>query len=99
MRLLDLLDWLVSVTERLLVLALAWVALRLGYQVLHGINPDGNQGILKTASENWKAVLILFLIPLFYRTARQFLERARKFAGIETEPEEEEEDTNPSPDK
>jgi hypothetical protein len=93
--LLTLLDWLVSVAERLLVLGFAWVALRLGYQVLCGIDSKGNQEILETITDNWKAVLILFLIPLFYRTTRRFLERARKFAGIETEAEEAEEDANP----
>lgn len=45
-RLLTLLDWLVSVAERLLVLGFAWVALRLGYQVLCGIDSKGNQEIL-----------------------------------------------------
>jgi hypothetical protein len=96
--LLTVLDWLVSVAERLLVIGFAWVALRLGYQVLHGIDSKGNQEILKTITDNWKAVLILFLVPLFYRTTRRFLERARKFAGIEAEAEEAEEEPNPSSD-
>ena len=97
-RFMTLLDWLVSVAERVLVLGFVCVALRVGYQLTRGIDSDGNKEILKTITENWKAVLILFLIPLFYRTARRFLERARKFAGIEAEseePESEEEANNP----
>jgi hypothetical protein len=98
-RVLSLLDWLVSVAERLLVLGFAWVALRLGYQMMCGIDTAENQKLLETITDNWKAVLILFLIPLFYRTSRRFLERARKFAGIETEAEEAaEENANPPSD-
>jgi hypothetical protein len=99
-RFVSLLDWLVSAAERLLVLGFVCVALRTGYQLARGIDADGNKLILGTITENWKAVLILFLIPLFYRTARRFLERARKFAGIEAESEEsegEEEANNPLP--
>jgi hypothetical protein len=66
--------------------------------MLRGINEAENEKILRTITENWKAVLILFLIPLFYRTSRRFLERAKKFAGIEAEPEEEDaqEGSNPA---
>jgi hypothetical protein len=98
-RFLELLNWLVSVAEHLLVLGFAWAAFLLGYRLLRGIDSCANQHILRTISENWKAVLILFLIPLLYRTIRRFLERAKKFAGIEAEPEEEEEaqeGSNPS---
>jgi hypothetical protein len=38
-------------------------------------------GLAKTMNENWKVILIL-LVPLFYRTVRMFLERAQEFAGI-----------------
>ena len=94
--LLSVLDWLVSVAERLLVLGFAWAALYLGYKVLRGFDSDRNKEIFGTVTDNWKAVLILFLVPLFYRTMRGFLERARKIAGIEAEPEETEEDENPA---
>lgn len=38
--------------------------------------------LARALNENWKVILIL-LVPLFYRTVRMFLERAQKFAGIE----------------
>ncbi len=44
--------------------------------------------ILKMLSDNWKAGLLL-LVPLFYRTIRMFLERVKRFAGMETEQEPE----------
>jgi hypothetical protein len=50
-------------------------------------------------NENWKVGLLL-LVPLFYRTIRMFLERVRKFLGMETrEPEEERVEPNPEPAK
>jgi hypothetical protein len=39
-------------------------------------------GLAKALNENWKVILIL-LVPLFYRTVRMFLERVQKVAGIE----------------
>lgn len=34
---------------------------------------------------NWRATLLL-VVPLFYRTIRQFMERVVKFAGMEANP-------------
>jgi hypothetical protein len=52
---------------------------------------------LTMLNENWKVGLLL-LVPLFYRTVRMFLQRVRKFLGMETrEPDEVTTGANPEP--
>jgi hypothetical protein len=75
----SVLDWLVSVAERLVVLAIACVVFYTGWLAFSGAS---SIWILSVLSENWKALLLL-LIPLFYRTIRTFLEEVQKFAGME----------------
>ncbi len=83
------LDWIVAATERLIVLAIAFTAFYTGWIAFRGDtkSSDTFAQALKTLSENWKGLLLL-LVPLFYRTIRAFLERVRKFAGMETDIEE-----------
>ena len=84
-----MLDWMVAATERLVVLAIAFIAFYSGWLAFRGgaQKSDTLTQILKALSDNWKGLLLL-LVPLFYRTIRTFLEKVRKFAGMETEPEE-----------
>jgi hypothetical protein len=78
---LELLDWIVAVMERLLVLGLAFLVFYFGYQLLHGNSTQGQLDVLKALSENWKAGLVL-LIALFYGTARKFLEEVQEIWGM-----------------
>jgi len=83
------LDWIVAVTERLVVLAIAFIAFYGGWLAFRA-DPEKSDALteaLKALSDNWKG-LILLLVPLFYRTVRTFLEKVRKFAGMETETDE-----------
>jgi len=75
----DWLNWLLSVVEPLVVLAIAFL---LGYSVYMSIWDQGGQQtkliqLMKVVNDNWKAALILFVI-LFYRTVRVFLEQAEE---------------------
>ena len=80
----SILDWLVAVAERTVALTIAATVFYAGWSVFHGTADQSLKDTLKTFSENWRAFLLL-LIPLFYRTVRTFLERVKKFAGMETE--------------
>ena len=68
-----------------MVFYFGWLALHSG--TANSTEKSPLVAILTTLSENWKGLLLL-LIPLFYRTVRTFLEKVKKFAGMETEPEE-----------
>ncbi len=87
---------MVAATERVVVLAVAFAAFYGGWLLFrNGIQKsEGLAQTLKVLSDSWKALLLL-LIPLFYRTVRTFLERVRKFAGMETA-DEEKRTANPS---
>ena len=89
----SILDWLVGVTERLTVLAVAFVIFYIGWQTVFGDQSQQKSAtnILNTLSEKWKGLLLL-LIPLFYRALRTFLERVRKAWGLETEKRESDEE-------
>jgi hypothetical protein len=97
---LNSLDWLVGVVERLVVLAVAFLTFYIGWLTFHGAGiaqkgaakPPAAE-LLTALSENWKG-LLLVLIPLFYRTARTFLERVQKFAGMEAPLQKHSEDPN-----
>jgi hypothetical protein len=78
------LDWLVAVAERLVALIIAATVFYAGWSLFHGTADPSLKDALKTFSDNWRVFLFL-LIPLFYRTVRTFLERVKKFAGMETE--------------
>jgi hypothetical protein len=74
----------ISITV-LAILTLIWIVKTPCLQV----QQDRLITVLKTLSDNWKAVLIL-LVPLFYRTIRKFIARIRKGPlGMEADPEEE----------
>lgn len=90
-------DTYLTVAELFVVLALAislailalftliWIVKTWSLQV----QQDRLTTVLKTISDDWKAVLIL-LVPLFYRTIRKFIARIRKGPlGVEADPEEE----------
>jgi hypothetical protein len=83
------LDWLVSVTERLVVLGVVGAVFYIGWLWHSGVviasKPAATPAtmatsaaeVLRAISENWKALLLL-LIPLFYRTIREILNRIEK---------------------
>ena len=76
----SLLDWTVGVAERLVVLAIAFVAFYVGFQTLRGTS---EKPLLEALSANWKGLLLL-LVPLFYRTVRGFMERVEEAWGMKT---------------
>lgn len=82
------LDWIVGVLERLVVITIVLMAFYVGWLAFHGTTNQADRSAfvttLTTLSDNWKPLLLL-LIPLFYRTVRTFLEKVRKFAGMETD--------------
>ncbi len=97
------LDRTLKACEALLVIFLTVALLGfIVYQITWIITACPQERIKSTftmLNENWKVGLLL-LVPLFYRTIRMFLERVRKFLGMETrEPDEERVETNPEPAK
>jgi hypothetical protein len=94
-------DRTLKVCEILLVLSLTAALLGfIGYQVVwiwRQCPEERIKSTLTMLNENWKVGLLL-LVPLFYRTVRMFLERVRKFLGMETrDPEQEITEANPEP--
>jgi hypothetical protein len=92
-------DRTLRVCEVLLVLFLTTVLLGfIVYQVGWILAQSSQERIKSTITmlnENWKVALLL-LVPLFYRTVRMFLERVRKFLGMEArDPEQEITEPNP----
>jgi hypothetical protein len=79
------LDWLLSVVEPLVVLAITVVIFYIGYWVVFGPEQNAHQmqfkELIKEVDENWKAGLLLLLL-LFYRTVRVFLEQAEEAFGV-----------------
>jgi hypothetical protein len=79
------LDWLLSVVEPLVVLAITAVIFYIGYWVIFGPPQSPQQTqfreLIKEVDENWKAGLLLLLL-LFYRTVRVFLEQAEEAFGV-----------------
>jgi hypothetical protein len=78
----DLLERLVELLERLLVLAVGSGLFVLGYLFIRRTITQREMELLEWLSENWKILLILLLVPLFYRTVRIFLEEVREFWGM-----------------
>jgi hypothetical protein len=94
-------DRTLKVCEVLLVLFLTVALLGfIAYQVVWistQCPQERTKSTLIMLNENWKVGLLL-LVPLFYRTVRMFLERVRKFLGMETrDPEQEITEANPEP--
>jgi len=80
----DWLNWLLSVCEPLIALAIASFAFYAGWIVLSPSHSDSQARLIQTLralNDNWKAVLLL-LVPLFYRTVRTFLEQAEEAFSI-----------------
>jgi hypothetical protein len=78
---LGLLDWLVNVTERLIVLGTACFIFFIGWHVARG---DIDKGPLKESLANvpkdWP-ILVIFLIPLLYRAALVILKKIKTLPG------------------
>jgi hypothetical protein len=78
---LKILDWLVSVAERLLVLGMTVSIFRFGYEVVRGSSTTEQLSILRFLADNWK-IGIIVLIVLFYGTVRIFLEQVQEVWGM-----------------
>ncbi len=76
------LDWLIGLTERLLVLAIALSVFYVGWNIFHTGNQQPLKDALQVLSADWKAVLIL-LIPLLYQPIKTILPKITKLPGIE----------------
>ena len=95
------LDWLLSVVEPLIVVALTIVLAYATYWLIFGVQPNGAPTdnnkrvteVVKLLNDNWKVALILAIL-LFYRTVRIFLEQAEELfyvkrrKTLEGEPQE-----------
>jgi len=75
------LDGIVSVAERLLVLAMTAVVLHFGYHAWRGTLSANEKEIVSILGKNWKVVFIL-MVPLFYQTIRTFLEEVQEAWGM-----------------
>jgi hypothetical protein len=79
------LDWLLSVVEPLVVLAITVVIFYTGYCLVFGSEQSSHlarfKDLMKEVNDNWKAGLLL-LVLLFYRTIRTFLEQAEEAFSI-----------------
>jgi hypothetical protein len=86
--LLDVLDWLIRLTARLIVLGLGFAVLRVGWVLYSGSNETyrGLTAIQKLA-EHWP-VFALLLIPLFYLPIRRLIYRAKAFGDNPVPPEQ-----------
>jgi hypothetical protein len=90
------LDWLVSVAERLIVLGLSFAPFWLVYRLLSGKASLAEKEFISKSGENWKPLLLLLLIPLFYKTLRKLIEeleaspwfKRRRQPGLPEEQEE-----------
>jgi hypothetical protein len=84
-RLPELLNWLVSVVEPLIVLAITFLASYSVYWLIFAPDQGSQQSrilaLVSTINADWKAGLVLLLI-LFYRTVRMFLEQAEEAFGV-----------------
>lgn len=75
------LDWLVGVLERLTVIAIGCIVFYTGWQFLQGSVTQSLRDTVKALSDNWR-ILLLVLVPLFYRAVRSFLERLEEAWGM-----------------
>lgn len=75
------LDGIVSVAERLLVLAMTAVVLHFGYHAWRGRLSANEKEMVPILGQNWKVVFVL-MVPLFYQTIRTFLEEVQEAWGM-----------------
>ncbi len=75
------LDGVVSVAERLIVLAMTAVVLHFGYHVWRGTLSANEKEIVPILGTSWKVVFLL-MVPLFYQTIRMFLEEVQEAWGM-----------------
>lgn len=81
---LEILDWIVKVAERLVVLALVLLVFWFGYHLYCGDAAGYQVAVLKALGDNWKALLILLLV-VFYDSVKTFLEEVQEFGGMKRE--------------
>jgi hypothetical protein len=74
------LDWLLSIVERVLVLALSFAIFYSGCHMVRG-QADKEIAALAKLGESWK-VFLLLLVPLFYRTINRFINEAHEAFGV-----------------
>ncbi len=96
-------DRALKACEALIVISLTVVLLGfVVYQIvwiMAGCVQERINSTFKMLNDYWKVGLLL-LVPLFYRTVRMFLEKVRKFLGMETrDPDQERVEANPKPGK
>jgi 1,4-dihydroxy-2-naphthoate octaprenyltransferase len=91
-----LLDWMVSVAERIIVLCVGGAAFYLGYRFVFGKASLSDSSLVSNLSQHWQ-ILALLAIPLFYQTVRKFLEQAEEAWGIKKKRELEGGDTEQKP--
>src|SRR5437899_2549208 len=79
------LNWILSVVEPLVVLAITFLISYFAYWLIFGSEKGEPQErlirVLKEINDNWKVGLLL-LVLLFYRTIRVFLEQAEEAWGV-----------------
>jgi hypothetical protein len=76
-----LLDWFLSVAERLIVLSVASAASYLGYRFVSGKASQSDSSLVLNVSQHWQ-ILALLAIPLFYQTVRKFLDELEEAFGM-----------------
>jgi len=84
---LSFLDWVVSLTERLMALAIAYLVFYVGWHILHPPIAQSLKDALQILPADWKLLLIL-MIPLFYRPIKMLLGRVKGLPGVDLEPPE-----------
>ena len=77
---------LLEVMEVAMVAIVFLLACYIAWWLVFGASGDPGRdrviALLKLASDDWKALLLLG-IPLFYRAVRAFIERVERFYGVE----------------
>jgi hypothetical protein len=89
---LAILDWLIGLTERILVLAIALSVFYVGWNIFRTSNQQPLKDALQVLSADWKAALIL-LIPLLYQPIKTIMPKITKLPGIEFDKEKPETET------
>jgi hypothetical protein len=76
------LDWLLSLAERLVALGICAAALYLGFRFLAGRASNSDVQFMSAASTNWK-VLLVILVPLFFPTIKKLILETKKIGPWE----------------
>ena len=74
---LDVLDWILSLTERVIAIGVGVVVFYLGFRLMSGKASASDSQFLLALGQNWK-VLLLVLVPLFYPTVRKLVLEAQE---------------------